>query len=162
MRFAQYAVPMVMLALAQAGCSTPPLELGPGNSLQADGLIVHMSLPRRDFILGQHVEVTITAANTTKQPIRFNANSSALVIVRLFRHAGTHWEFVRQYPESAAMLMSPWQLEGGAQRVFRLKLPVEPDWPSNERLRLTGELNGRDDLAPDMLIRIHAADKGSQ
>lgn len=153
-----------MLALAQAGCSTPPVEFGPdpGNTLQSDGLIVHVSVPRRYFTVGQHVKVTITAVNTTRRPVRLSANSSALAMVRLFRHTGIHWELVRQYPQSAAMLTSPWQLEGGSRRVFVLTLLVEPDWPRNEPLRLTGELNGRDDLSPSMMIRVRADDKGDQ
>jgi len=164
MRSTTCLFPTVAVFFALAGCAAPEMQFGPGpgNSAEAKGLIVHVSVPKRDFAVGEQVKVTVTAVNTTRRPISFNATSSARAIVRLFRHTGMGWEQVRRYPQAAAMILSPWRLERGQRRSFVLMVPVEPDWPSEEPLRLTGELNGRGDLAPGVVIRVRSAGKGGR
>ena len=44
--------------------------------------------------------------------------------------------------------------DGGATRTFVIPLTVPPDWPTHEPLRLTAELNGVDDLATGLLVKV--------
>jgi len=52
------------------------------------------------------------------------------------------------------MVMKPWTLPAGDERSWTLRIPVEPDWPTAEALRITGELNGRPEVSPVVCIEV--------
>jgi len=54
------------------------------------------------------------------------------------------------------MVASPWALKAGQSRKFVMNLPVEADWPTEEPLKLTVELNGRADVVVGGLIKVFA------
>lgn len=144
---------MIALAVGVTGC--PDRMDRPWNTMQKGGLEVRLQLAERHYLVGDQVKVTVEARNTGGEPIRIPADTGARVLVKVYQHTGTGWEQVKRYPQAATMVMSPWTLEpGAAAGPFELVVPVEPDWPTNEILRLTAELNGRPDVAPGVAITI--------
>jgi len=154
-------LPLTFLTFAAlVGCqpAAPVTDLN-ANTVQRSGLAVTLKLDRRSFVAGQTVRVALAARNVTQARIPIDATSGTPVFVRLWRNAGLGWEVVRTYPQSALMIASPWTLPPGAVRTFELRLPVEPDWPTGELLRLTGELNGRPDAQAVLTISIQPRPK---
>ena len=137
------------------GCAGSGADLRPVNTVEVDGLSVSVEILKRDFNIGETFVATVTAENRTKMPIEIIARTGAPVYMRLWRHTGLTWQEVKRYPEAATMVMSPWTLAPGDRRVFARQLVVEPDWPTAELLRLTAELNGRDEVAPALVIEVH-------
>ncbi|MCK4602249.1 MAG: hypothetical protein KAU28_07270 [Phycisphaerae bacterium] len=150
----------LFVAAMLAGCAA---EVGPPTfTAESRGLAVTIELPKRDFLVGEQFTVTLTARNKTSQPIRIEARNSSPYILRLWRHTGTAWDQAKEYPEVALAVMSPWTLRGGARRTFIARLTVEPDWPTGELLRLSGELNGRPDAAPGVAVSVRRAPESSK
>jgi len=123
---------------------------------RSNGLILKVRINRRYCVRGQTIRLTITAINTSKKDVHIPADTGALVYAKLWRHTATGWELVKRYPQSMVMVASPWILKAGQSRKFVLNLPVESDWPTEEPLRLTVELNGRPDLVAKGLIKVFA------
>jgi len=148
------------LAAVWAGGCGPREDLRAGrevNSAERDGLVVEIELTRREFAVGQTMPVTVTALNTTRRDLDILASTGAPVYVKVWRNIGVGWEEVKRYPQAAVMVMSPWSLEARGRRTFPLSVPVEPDWPTNEPLRVTAELNGRPEVAPGIIIRVQGS-----
>ena len=150
-----FSFPLLLAAtVALAGCEGQKVAPRPANSVEINGLAVTIDVPNRSFTVGEQFKVTVTAHNTTKQPMRIPAGSGAPVYVRLWRYTGLAWEEVKRYPESAVMIMRPWSLAPGQKRTFAMQLAVEPDWPTGEVLRITAELNGRAEVAPGVTVEV--------
>jgi len=127
-----------------------------GVAVQAvdEGLVLKMSVPRRNYVRGQSVPVTLVAENTTKQDMTIASDSGALVRVSLWRQSQLGWQHAKTFPTTAVMIPTKWILPAGKARTFTMDLPVTPDWPTAEYLRLRGHLNGRPALAPEVLIQV--------
>lgn len=148
---------LLMLSLAAAGCFLRKAEPPPQGIVAEqteDGLKVELRVPQRDLVRGQTVPVTVIASNLTGKEIVVPASSGALVYVSIWRSTATGWEQVKRYPETAAELASPWRLAGKSSHTFPVNLPVAPDWPTGEPLRITAELNGRPGIAPGGIIEV--------
>ena len=126
-----------------------------GVAVQAvdDGLVLKMSVPQRNYARGQSVPVTLVAENTTSADISIRADSGALVSVSLWRQGEAGWQHVKTFPSAAVMIPTTWILPAGKARTFTMDLPVTPDWPLAEYLRLEGRLNGRPCAAPAVMIQ---------
>lgn len=124
------------------------------NSKQADGLQLQLCLDRRDLVTGETIAVTVTATNMTNAPIRIDSPSGAPVIVRIIRHTSLYSDEVKYYPQSATANILSWVLPAGGSRPFTLMVPVEPDWPVEEVLHLTAELNGYPKVAPSLAVTV--------
>ena len=138
--------------------SCGPKELPPlGIVSQAvkDGLGVELRVPRRSLVRGETVPITVTARNLGKKEMVIPATSGALVYVILWRKTAVGWERVKRYPETAVPVASTWRLAPGAAQPFPLNLPIAPDWPVGEPLRLTAELNGRPEVKPGGIIQVY-------
>lgn len=155
MRIAAACVLLLTTAMLVGCANASRVDLRPINTVEVDGLSVSVEIPKRNFNTGETFVATVTAENRTKMPIEIIARTGAPVYLRLWRHTGLTWQEVKRYPEAATMVMSPWTLAPGDRRVFVRQLLVEPDWPTAELLRLTAELNGRDEVAPALVIEIH-------
>jgi len=154
------AATLLCLALpaALAGCTQQTLDDRPVNAVRKGDLDVRIELPRRHYLVGETMDVTVTAHNHGDQPVFVPAGSGAKVLVRVYCHAGTGWELAKRYPQAATMVISPWSLAPGETAgPFVLKVPVEPDWPTHEILRVTGELNGLPDVAPGVAVTVATA-----
>jgi len=149
---------LVSLALlAAGGCAEKPkLDDLATNAVEADGLKVQIQLPGRQFQTGQMLRVNITAINTTKKPIEIHSPTGAPVLVRVLRHTMLAAEQVRVYPRSATANILSWTLPAGQCRNFALRVPIEPDWPVEEVLHVTAELNGYGKAAPGVFIVVRA------
>jgi len=156
MRFA--VIVLLVAAMGLAGCDgsrdADSIEGGPRESIVADGLSVTLEAPRRALRMGETLRLEVTVRNTTRRTIEIAARSGAPVYARLSRHTGLFWEQFKSYPAAATMVMTPWTLDRGRERRFILTLPVEPDWPAGERLRITAEVNGRPAPQPSITVRV--------
>lgn len=121
-----------------------------------DGLVVTAGVPQRNYVRGDTVTVAVTARNTSGRYLAIPADSGAPVYATLWRRTAVGWEQVKRYPQTAVMVAAPWKLRGGKTYKCALNLPVEPDWPTGEPLKLTVELNGRDDVVAGGLIQVFA------
>ena len=149
------ALLICLSACAWAGCvQGPKVDLRDRNFVQAGGLAVGIELPKREFAVGEQFDVSVVARNDTRRPIAIEATTGALVYLRVLRSTTSGWEEVKRYPGSAVMLMSSWELAPRGTRTFTLHLTVEPDWPTNEPLRLTAELNGKPKVSPGIVVRV--------
>ena len=156
---------MIVLSLALAagltGC--PPADsnqAGPNaagilESQTKNGLTVTLKAATRYLAVGDSLAVNITVTNQTDAPITIKANSGAEALVHLFRNTSVGWEQVKSFPEMQTMVMNPWVLQAGASRTFTLNLPIAKDWPTNEPVRITAEINGLPGLAPGGVIRVY-------
>lgn len=142
-----------LAALIPIGCNAAKVDLS-SESAEAGGLAVRIEAPKTTFLRGEEFKVAVVARNTTQKPMRIDAVTGAPVYLRIWRYTGLGWEQVKRYPQVATMVMNPWTLEPRSERRFELNLVVEPDWPTNEALRLTAELNGRGDVVPGILIAV--------
>lgn len=148
---------LAALALA-AGCGQPARAPATAvNAATVDGLCVSLEIPCRSYVCGQSFPAVVTARNLCDQPICIEAATGAPVYIDLWRNTGTVWERVKTYPQAAPMVLAPWRLEAGAAREFRLCLKVEPDWPTNELLKLTARLDGRPQPQPNIFIAVQPA-----
>ncbi len=145
----------VLGAFAAAGCSQPQTAItANAATVVSNGLAVGVELDRSCYVMGEKVAVKLTVRNTTDRPIRIKAPTSAPYLICLWRNNGLAWERIRTYPEIAMMVVSQWTLDANSDRTFFVSIPVEPDWPTNELLRLSCELNGRPDAAPFVVITV--------
>ncbi len=151
----------LLVALTLIGCREPEVILPP-HTVTVDDLAVSVEVGETTLVRDQVIKVIVVARNLSGEPIRITGRTGAPVYVRVQRFTGLGWETVKRYPTVATMVMNPWMLRGGAQRRFTLNLRVEPDWPTNEKLRLKAELNGRRDVAPAVEVIVLPAYKTSQ
>ncbi len=143
--------------VALAGCpfkKGQPTAQGILQSESKDGLEVELRVPRRDLVRGETVPVTVIVRNQTKNELVIPAQTGALVYISLWRKTDGSWEQFKRYPEMATQVLSPWRLAPKAEQSFSLPLPVAPDWPTGEPLRITAELNGRPEVAPGGIIEV--------
>ncbi|MDY7010005.1 MAG: hypothetical protein SVV80_04550 [Planctomycetota bacterium] len=121
-----------------------------------DGLVVTAGVPQRNYVRGDTVDIDVKVSNTSIRDIPIPADSGALVYATLWRRTTIGFEQVKRYPQTAVMVAAPWKLASGKKYKCTLNLPVEPDWPTSEPLKLTVELNGRDDVVAGGYVQIFA------
>lgn len=131
-----------------------------GNSVESNGLCARIALPDNTFNAGEIFLATFAATNKTDKPMTIHAISGSPVYVRLWRRTAVGWETFKRYPEAVVMVMKSWTLEPGQTRTFPMQLVVDRTWPTSEPLRLTGELNGRQDVRPNVTIWVNNGTKG--
>jgi len=155
-------LPVLVAALALSGCADRAgIEVGKA-TVESAGLSVGLEIPTSSFVVGESFEIAVTAENKTLKPITIRPDSGARVYVRVWRNTGITWRQVKRYPPTAVVVMRSWQLPPGGRRRFAMELTVEPDWPTGEPLKLTAELNGRDDAAPAAIILVHRRAGGDE
>lgn len=138
------------------GCTQAP-EPGPSPTVDVErqgDLALRLEVDRQQVRVGESLELTLTATNTGEQPMRIEATSGAEVIVTIWRRQWNDWIRVKEYPEAAIQVLSPWTLGAESERTFTRSIPVQPDWPVLEQMRLTTELNGRPDVRPEVMITV--------
>lgn len=145
--------------LLTAGCSMwnsqPAEPSGPlDNTVVVDNLSATLNVDKVHASVGESFAVSLTVRNTGQEPIRINAPTGAKMLVTVWRYTPIGWERVKQYPESVIQVVSPWTLEPGQTRTFEMIVPVTPDWPQLESLRLTAEPNGRMDVRPAVMVDV--------
>ena len=149
-----------LVAMALVGCADRALDTGPVQRFrEANGLKVQIELAGRYLKTGDSLRVSVTATNTTGKPIVIQSPSGAPVLVRVLRHTGLNREQVRYYPGSATPNILAWTLPARQSRTFVLMVPVEPDWPAEEILHVSAELNGYSHIAPTVAVIIQAPRK---
>ncbi len=151
---------LASIALYLTGCPSektethPPLA-GELTDVAVTGeLSIEIRVFKKIFRPGETAKVFITARNNGSEPIEINATSAAPVFVQVERFTDAHWARVARYPQAAAMVMSPWTLKPGASRQWEMPIPVEPDWPAAEPLKLKAWLNGRADTTAAVEIEV--------
>ncbi len=117
-------------------------------------LTVRLKVEKAFYQPGEKIHLEITAINNGSEPIQIQSRSSALAKADFRRHDGMRWETVRTFPQAAAMVITPWQLEPGQTRQFELGIDISEDWPTAETLRLRGWLNGKDSIKPTVEIKV--------
>ena len=154
MRLTRFWVLGVVGMTVMGGCAGEEIDIRPINTAEIDGLAVSLEVSKRTFDPGETFTVTVIAQNRTQRAMRIVAASGALVHMRIWRHTGLGWEEVKRYPQAATTALTPWTLKGNSARRFALQLTVQPDWPTGELLRLTGELNGKAEASPGITIEV--------
>ena len=154
----------VLLTAVAAGCdnridAAPRIFQIRDTETSAD-LSVAIAVHQQQVVPGEQLHVEVTARNLTKKPITINARSGAPVYVRIWQDAGR--DEVERYPRTEMMVARPWTLAPRAERSFVLSIPVEPNWPTGEILRVTAELNGRGDLTPSVHIEVLSVARSRQ
>ncbi len=146
----------ILAAFLAAGCSAQPQTAVTANAATAvsNGLALSVEIDKSCFVVGDKVSIKLTARNTTDHPIRITAPNSSPYLICVWKDNSLAWERILTYPKAAMMVINPWTLEANSERTFFVSVPVEPDWPTNELLRLSCELNGRPDLAPYVMITV--------
>lgn len=126
-----------------AGCAEPA-RLAPrrGGMTQANGLELSLNLSSTAVRAGDELIVTVTARNASDKPITIHAPNSSAVWIRVWRNTPMGWDVVKTYPRAVARVEGVLKLAPGQQKQFAMTLPVEPDWPTNEKIRISGEING--------------------
>jgi hypothetical protein len=156
------SIPAVLFSIALVcGCAQKhamPSSSGLA-SQQAGGLVMSLEVPGTSYAVGGQMPVTIIARNTAKEPVRITANSTDLAQVRIYQHTPAGWDLIKQYPQAAISVMSPWTLGPQQERVWHMSIPVEPDWPTGEPLRVAALLNGRTDVSPSVIVNVSTAKK---
>ena len=135
------------------GCADPAaaMKYRPGAK---DGLALTLSISQATPRIGDRVKALVTAANTSKTPIVISADTTAVVLLDIWRPAGPSWDRFKRLPETARTKLTIWRLEPGQVKTFELMMEVTPDWPTAETMRVTAHLNGRPDLADEVVLRV--------
>lgn len=115
-------------------------------------LAATIGVDRGSVRVGESLTVRLTAENVGNDPIQINATSAALMRVTVWEYDGQRWQPTKRYPEVAAQVMTPWALAPKASREFATTIPVEPDWPVLQNVKITAELNGRPDVRPYVMV----------
>jgi hypothetical protein len=151
-------VSVVALAvLAAGGCARNVVVVDDIENFEvSEGLKVSIKLPSRRYKAGDVITVSVAATNTTDDPIQIHSPTGAPVLVRISRQSYLASEQVRVYPRTATTNIRSWTLPAGRRETYTLRVPVEPDWPVNEWLHLSAELNGYGQLAPALLIQVRS------
>ena len=142
------ATVMALAGCAQQGVS---MKLPPGAK---DGLTLTLAISQATPRIGDRVKAIVTAGNSSKKPIVISADTTAVVLLDLWRPAGPSWDRALRLPEAARTKRITWRLQPGEVKTFELLVDVTPDWPTAETLRLTGQLNGRPDLRAEVVLRV--------
>ena len=121
---------------------------------QADGLRVSMDIPKRHFAPGENFDLTIKATNMTKEPILITAPTAAPVYVRLWRNTSVGWERIKSFPQTENIIVKEWTLAPRETREFKMVLSAQPDWPQDEMLKLSAEINGKNKISPMLTIDV--------
>ena len=157
------AMSCVLSLLCLAGCpSSPPshavtaTHVGPGVAPESGGFGLYLEVPRYTYRVGEQVPVTVRVVNVTDHPIGVVAEGADLVRVSVYRNLSIGWQRVKQYPAMALPVRVPWSLPPHGQRTWQLLLPVEPDWPANERLMLQAEINNGPPIRAAVPIEIYS------
>jgi hypothetical protein len=124
------------------------------NTVRSGPLLATLQLPTRSLVAGQTFPAVVTVRNTGSVPVRITANSGSLVYVRVMRHSPAGFFEVKRYPPVSLAVVRPWELRPGEVRRFEMTLTAEPDWPTNEPLRLEAEVNGQPALAPGIIVQV--------
>ena len=144
--------------LLLAGCTNQQLQPGGvGKTLESRGLSVTLETPKRDFTVGERFVAVVTARNMSNQPITINAPTQADVIIRLYAQTALYMQEIKRYPRATIAVPRTWSLAPGQSRSFHLPLVVEPDWPRQEALQLSAQINGRADVEPALTIVVQPA-----
>lgn len=151
---------LVAMGCSVTGCAepeAPPPAVGERfEMVRRETLAVQMGSAQRAVQVGETLEVTIRAMvdQDAKAPVQIVAPTGAKAQVEVQYHTGLGWETVKRYPQAATQQIVRWSIGPGEVWQQTLTLPVEPDWPTNEPLRLLGYLNGRRNVAPTLRVSV--------
>jgi hypothetical protein len=121
---------------------------------EADRFYLVLDLPKTQYKPGESLNATVMAVNHRDEPVNIQATSSALCKLSLWRPESTQWNRFKTFPEMAAAVMTDWTLEPGQRRSFTFNVPIKPDWPTHELIRVKAQLNGMPELTPHVDIEI--------
>jgi hypothetical protein len=124
------------------------------NVVKGKAMNVSISLPRRQWKVGETIAVEVVAVNTTGSPVDIASPTGAPVLVRIMRPSRMSFEQVHVYPTGATSNILNWTLPARGSRTFKLMVPVEPDWPVAEALYVSAELNGYPQYSPSVAITV--------
>jgi len=125
----------------------------------AGELAIDVELSSHRLVTGETLQVRGTVTNRTDYAVRIDSPTSARFHVQLWRDTENGWTIIRSYPEAALMVLSPWGLAPGATVAYGMVLPVEPDWPTHEALRLTVKVDGYADSSEPVVVTVFPASK---
>lgn len=143
--------------LAVIGCAQKPMASPPAgqlsNHVTSGDLSARLVVDKPVAVVDNSFQVWLSVTNMGKTPVPVLADSTAPMIVTLWRYTPTGWERFREFPQSAVRRSVSWQLHPGQTRDFHMTVPVTPDWPMTDLLKLTAEMNGRPEAQPAVLVR---------
>ena len=147
---------IALAAAVLAGCQGAPLAMkGEHNTVSAGDIAVSLEVPKRFYNVGEKFQAVVYVQNKTDRPVTISADSGAPVFVRLSHHTNVGEVQLKQYPQFSLIFVRVWTLNPHEIRSFPLELTVEPDWPSGELIRLSGEVNGRPEIQPGVMISVN-------
>lgn len=147
------AIAVLATMTVLAGCA----DQGAGMKYHAaakDGLTLTLSISQATPRIGDRVKALVTVCNTSKAPVVISAETTAAVLLDVWRPAGQSWDRFKRLPETAGTRLTVWRLEPAQVKTFEMTLEISPDWPTAETMRVTAHLNGRADLADEVVLRV--------
>ena len=147
-------VSLLMAAGCQPKMDAPGSEQAVTKVAKGKAMDVSITLPRRQWTVGETMPVEVAAVNTTGSPVDIASPTGAPVLVRIMRPSRMSFEQVHVYPVSATSNILNWTLPANGVRTFKLMVPVEPDWPVAEILYVSAELNGYPQYSPSVMITV--------
>ena len=142
-------------SLLVLGCAPKGAPSVVTDQVASDSLLATMTADKRIARVGEGINVALVARNTSLRSMSIEAATTAPMIVTVWRYdMAKGWTRVKEYPKVAIYRRQTWVLHGGKERAFSMAVPVEPDWPTQQMVKLMAELNGRTDARPYVLIEI--------
>ncbi len=154
------AIAMSLLLLT-VGCGQDNAD-DPGYAVADDGLAIFATADLAVVKPGDTIGVDVTIENTSDQTIRWTARNTAPVYVRVQEQSELEmglWQDMKVHPEMAGMAITPHELAPGEKKTWTMNIPVEPDWPRGELVRLAVHPNGRRGLTGTIKIKVAASDE---
>lgn len=162
MRYALLLLPMALLTGCVAWHTKTPIAGDETATVQADDLTVSLHMPKRTLIPGEAFTAVIKVCNHSNRRVNIEPGCGALAYLIVQRQVQGSFVETKRFPELAATQQKAWHLEPGKTREFPLSVVVAPDWPTCEPLQLVGQLNGRPDVQPNMIIQVIPQPFGTQ
>ena len=150
------------LLLLTVGCGQDNADEQPGYAVAKDGLAIHATADLAVVQPGDTITVSVRIENTSDQTIRWTARNTAPVHVRVQEESELEmglWQDMKVYPEMAGMAITPHEFAPGEEKTYTMNVPVEPDWPRGEVVRLAVHPTGRRELTGTIKVKVAASDE---
>lgn len=154
---------LLMVAGCQSDMDVSSIASGAAaNVVKGKAMNVSISLPKRQWKVGETMAVEVVAVNTTGSPVDIASPTGAPVLVRIMKPSRMSFEQIHVYPTASTSNILNWTLPARGSRTFKLMVPVEPDWPVAEVLYVSAEINGYPQHNPSVAITVEPRDRTAQ
>jgi len=159
MNMTRHALPLILvmalIVVMSAGCSTQSLmkQSATVSERYAD-LRIGINLSAHQAVQGDSIVAIAMLENRGSSPVTIPRIGSEQFRLIVSQYDGVAWQPLKTFPAADQSLLSNWTIQPGqlVHRVFTL--PVGPDWPVGQTLRIRAELNGREGVSVADLVTV--------